>query len=112
MTLASFVIVAIGSASAVAVVAAIILFNLASQLVNILNQTRLLSIRSNLRSRMNTAFVFCNFVGGAAGSALAGVLWKAGGWPLLTGVQAVFIVLALLIWAAQRNTLLSVEPKP
>jgi predicted MFS family arabinose efflux permease len=71
---------AAGSTSIIFVVLAIVLLNLATQSVNVLNQTRLLTIRPELRSRLNTAFVFCNFLAGAAGSALAGTLWQAGGW--------------------------------
>lgn len=99
-----------GSGDSIALIAvSIVLFNLASQVVNILNQTRLLSINSELRSRMNTAFVFCNFIAGAVGSALAGICWDRGGWPLLVTVQIVFTVIALIVWATQRKALYGVE---
>ena len=75
----------------------------------VLNQTRLLTILPELRSRLNTAFVFCNFLAGAAGSALAGALWQAGGWLLFTAGQAAITLLALVAWTLGRRTLMTVE---
>jgi predicted MFS family arabinose efflux permease len=82
---------------------------MAIQAASVLNQTRLLTIRPELRSRLNTAFVVCNFVAAAAGSALAGALWQAGGWLMLTEGQAVIIVFGLIVWAVSRPKLLAVE---
>jgi predicted MFS family arabinose efflux permease len=91
------------------VLLAILLVNLAIQAANVLNQTRLLTIRPELRSRLNTAFVFCNFVAAAVGSALAGILWQAGGWLLLTAGEAAIMVAALIVWALHRETLKALE---
>lgn len=109
LALISLAIAAAGSTSIIVMVLAIVLLNLAIQSINVLNQTRLLTIRPELRSRLNTAFVFCNFIAGAAGSALAGSLWQAGGWLLLTAGQAAIVVVALMVWALSRRTLLAVE---
>jgi Arabinose efflux permease len=109
LVLISVGILAVSSISIVLITVSIILFNLASQVVNILNQTRLLSIRPELRSRMNTAFVFCNFIAGAVGSALAGICWEKGGWPLLITAQIIFTLAALIIWASQRKVLFKAE---
>jgi predicted MFS family arabinose efflux permease len=42
------------------------------------------------------------YMGGSAGAALPGFLWRAGGWPacaaLIVGVQAVTVLLALMVW--------------
>lgn len=46
----------------------------------VLSQTRLFALHGPVRSRLNTAVVVSNFLGGAIGSALAGPLWAAGGW--------------------------------
>ena len=54
---------------------------------------------------MNTAFVTANFIGGALGSALAGVLWHAGGWDAVLLGGAAALTIALLVWAANRHTL-------
>ncbi len=84
---------------------AIVAFDIATQASLILNQTRLLSIDPATRSRMNTAFVTGNFIGGALGSALAGVLWQAGGWTAVLLGGAAALTIALLVWATNRRTL-------
>jgi predicted MFS family arabinose efflux permease len=73
--------------------------------VNVLNQTRLFSIDPNARSRLNTAFIVGNFVGGAIGSTLTGILWEHGGWTLLTLGEAALMGLALVVWLTQRRAL-------
>ena len=86
-----------GQTSIVVLLIAILVFDIAAQASLTLNQTRLLSINLGTRSRMNTAFVTGNFIGGALGSALAGVLWQAGGWTavLLGGAAALAIALVV-----------------
>ena len=102
---ASLVLAALGQTSIVVLLAAIVAFDIATQASLVLNQTRLLGIDPAARSRMNTAFVTGNFIGGALGSALAGVLWHTGGWyaVLLGGLGA--LTLALIVWATNRRTL-------
>ncbi|WP_200948441.1 MFS transporter [Kitasatospora sp. Root107] len=76
---ASFVVAALVGRSVAGIIVAIILLDIAVQGVNILNQTRLFAIAPQARSRLNTAFITCNFIGGAIGSAAASILWSAGG---------------------------------
>jgi len=101
----SLVLAGLGRTSIVVLLIAIVAFDIATQASLLLNQTRLLSIAPAARSRMNTAFVTGNFVGGAIGSAAAGLLWHTGGGlaVLLGGVAA--LPLALVVWAANRRTL-------
>lgn len=101
----SLVLAAVGQTSIVVLLVAVVAFDIATQASLVLNQTRLLSIDPAARSRMNTAFVTSNFIGGAIGSALAGVLWQGGGWTavLLGGIAA--LTLALVVWATNRRTL-------
>lgn len=112
LVLASLAIALIGAHSIVLTLVAVLLIDVAIQGVNVLNQTRLLSINPDTRSRLNTAFVVCNFIGGALGSTLAGLLWQAGEWSFLISGQAVVILIALLVWAFNRSTLDSVQPRP
>jgi len=64
---------------------------------------RLFAVAGNARSRVNTATVTANFVAGAIGSALAGLLWSAGGWTAVTGAGVVCCVSGLGVWAAARR---------
>lgn len=103
--IASLVLAGLGQRSIGVLVVAIVAFDIATQASLVLNQTRLLTLDPALRSRMNTAFVTSNFVGGAVGSALAGVLWNAGGWRgvLIGGVAALSV--ALIVWATNCRSL-------
>ncbi len=105
LALASVLLSATGAHSIVIVLIVVLLLNTAIQAVNVLNQTRLMSIEPQSRSRLNTAFVTCNFIGGTIGSALAAALWQTGGWALVMGGAAVLFVLALIVWAVTRRTL-------
>jgi predicted MFS family arabinose efflux permease len=108
LTLLSLFIAGVGSQSIVAVLLAVLLLDVAIQAINVLNQTRMLSIDPAARSRLNTAFVVANFIGGAIGSSLAGLLWKRGGWSLTMLGGGLLIVLAMSVWASQRKALGSV----
>ncbi|MBT1673867.1 MFS transporter [Curtobacterium flaccumfaciens] len=107
----SLVVAGIGAHSIVVVLLAVLLLDVAVQAANVLNQTRLFSVDPAARSRLNTAFVTSNFIGGAIGSALASVLWNAGGWTAVTIGGAVLAGFAATVWAAHRNRGLVVEPE-
>ena len=103
VTLLSLGISGVGANAIVVVLISIVLFSVGVQAVQVLIQTRMLSIDPGARSRLNTIFVVANFIGGAIGSAVAGALWPLGGWPALMIAAAVLIGLALLVWLSQRT---------
>ena len=84
LALAAFIVAAFAGHSVAGVLIAIVLLDIAIQGVNILNQTRLFALSDQARSRLNTAFVTGNFIGGAIGSGAAALLWSAGGWTAIT----------------------------
>jgi NADP-dependent 3-hydroxy acid dehydrogenase YdfG len=98
----------LGVTSIVLVLVAVPLLNVSIPVVNVLNQTRLFSVDPNARSRLNTAFVVSNFIGGAIGSTLTGLLWEQGGWFALTLGEAVLTGFALAVWLTQRRALTTV----
>jgi predicted MFS family arabinose efflux permease len=112
LALLSLGIAALGASSILLVLVAVVLIDAAIQAVNVLNQTRLFAVDPSARSRLNTAFVTGNFIGGAVGSALAGVLWLRGGWPAVTLGGGVLIGLALVVWLTQRGRALVAAPLP
>ncbi|WP_436536442.1 MFS transporter [Actinoplanes sp. HUAS TT8] len=103
LILIAFVIAGLGRHSVVLIVVAILLLDAAIQGVNILNQTRLFALSHEARSRLNTVYITGNFLGGAAGSAGATLLWNAGGWPAITIAGMALSVLALTIWTFGRR---------
>lgn len=89
--------------SVVALVVVIVVLDIAVQANLVLGQTRLLSLPGTERSRLNTALVVSNFVGGALGSVLAGRLWAAGGWDAVVVAGILLTLAALGVWAATRR---------
>ena len=92
------------------VVVAAALCSLGVQGVGTLNQLRVMALDPPKSSRLNTAFVFNNFVFGAAGSALSGLVWTLAGWEGVCAVAVAASLAAAAGWLASRR---AVEgPKP
>ena len=108
--LAALVVAAFAGNSVVLVVVAVLFFDVAVQAHSILSQTRLFAVSGEARSRLNTAFVTGNFVGGAIGSAAASVLWSLGGWTAVTVAGMLFSAVALAVWAVGRRGALITPP--
>jgi predicted MFS family arabinose efflux permease len=104
LALVSLVIAVAGASSIVLILIGTVLFQAAIQAINVLNQIRLFALDPTARSRLNTAFVTSNFIGGAIGSAMAGVLWQVGGWSAVIGVGGGLVAAALIVWLAQPSS--------
>lgn len=70
----------------------------------LLNQVRLFDSAPEARNRVNTAFVFTNFVAGAIGSAAGAALYAFGGWLLVCAAGACVSVIALIVWIVARSS--------
>ncbi|MFF7329956.1 MFS transporter [Streptomyces sp. NPDC008150] len=110
LALVSFGVASLAAHSAALVVVAVVLLDIAVQGLNLLNQSRLFAVTMQARSRVNTAFVTCNFLGGAVGSATASLLWSAGGWNAVTLAGAGLSTVTLLVWAVGRRGALRQAP--
>ena len=89
--------------SVMLVVLVVVVIDVALQALGILNQLRVFAVSHEARSRLNTAYVTRNFIGGAIGSAAASVLWSTGGWTAVSIAGATLSCLALAVWAAGRR---------
>lgn len=103
LILVSLVLAALGAHSVVVLLIAIVLLDIGVQTNAVISQTRLFAVAPESRSRLNTAFVTSNFIGGSIGSALATVLWQAAGWTGVTIGAAVIIGFALTVWTIGRR---------
>lgn len=92
-------------ASLIGLVLAVIVLDIAVQANLVLGQTRLMSLPGGARSRLNTALVVSNFIGGAIGSAVSGPLWASGGWPRILVVALGLNLAAFGVWAVTRSRL-------
>jgi predicted MFS family arabinose efflux permease len=109
LALAAFLIAMLARHSLVLLLVAIVLLDIAIQTLNILNQTRAFTISQQARSRINTAFVTSNFVGGALGSAAATIFWSIGGWTAVTTAEVALCCFGLVVWASGRRGALVVQ---
>ncbi|BCW72352.1 MFS transporter [Arthrobacter sp. NicSoilB8] len=99
LTLLCFLIAGIGAGSIIVLLVAIVLLDIAARAIATLSQVRVLAVDHDARSRLNTAYVVSNFIGGAAGSALAGALWQLGGWSAVMTGGAALTAITLTFWA-------------
>jgi len=105
--LLAFVVAALGGRSVALVLVAVVLLDIAVHGLSILNQARVFAVSHEARSRLNTAFVTGNFLGGAVGSAAATLLWSAGGWTAVSATGIALSAVALLLWTLGRRRILA-----
>ncbi|WP_245982686.1 MFS transporter [Trinickia fusca] len=77
--------------------AGIVVLDFGSRASLVANQSRLLTIASAARSRLNTVFMSCYFAGGACGSSLGAVAAGRYGWQGLAGVGVAAACGALVV---------------
>ena len=99
----SWGLLALGGASLVALVAGIVLLDLAQQSLQISHQSAIYARHPDARSRVTTAFVVSVFVGGAIGSAMASVLYALGGWHAACGFGAGIALVGFVLWLVARR---------
>src|SRR5581483_9621955 len=98
----SFGLLAAGRTSLVALIAGIVVLDVGTQGMQITNQAIIYALRPDARSRINSAYMVCYFVGGAIGSVTAVLLYGAEGWRWVCGLGAGFGLLTLLMAAFDR----------
>lgn len=84
-----------------------LLLDIAMQSGMVANQVRIYGLRPEARSRLNTAYMTCAYVGGSAGSWLGTGAYGRAGWP---GVCALVAVLAALALARHLKALYARRP--
>ncbi|MBO1419711.1 MFS transporter, partial [Streptomyces sp. FH025] len=87
-----------------ALAAGLLLLDVALQCGQIANQARILALRPEARSRLNTAYMTCAFLGGSAGSWLGVRAYDRWGWPGVCALLALAAAAALTTGAAAPRT--------
>jgi predicted MFS family arabinose efflux permease len=89
----SFGILALGKDALVPLIVGILVLDIGCQGVQITNQAIIYRIRPEARSRVNSAYMVCYFVGGAIGSLTTGAVLASAGWYGICWLGAGFGVL-------------------
>jgi predicted MFS family arabinose efflux permease len=102
MVLASFAIMAVNGGGSLRILAiGVFLLDAGLQTSNISNQTRIQRLAPELRSRLNSVYMFISFCGATAGAALTTFCWTWGDWAAvcllggglaLGGIGALFTI--------------------
>lgn len=96
----SFAPIAAGRSSLLALIAGIVVLDIGVQGLQVTNQSVIYRLAPDARSRVNSAYMVCYFAGGAAGSAVAGVVYGSGGWGAVSalGAGAGALAVGLGLW--------------
>jgi predicted MFS family arabinose efflux permease len=73
-------------------------FDLGVQGVHVSNQTIIYALRPDARSRVNSAYMTCYFLGGATGSGLSALLYTSHGWTGVCVLGAALPTVGLALW--------------
>ncbi|GAA3013435.1 MFS transporter [Streptosporangium longisporum] len=104
LLLVSWPAIAAGAHGLVWLLAGVLVLDLAHQAVLNSSQNVLYALRPEARNRINSAFMTCLFLGGAAGSALTSLAWVGGGWTGVCVLGAVLSAGTVVLWVLERVT--------
>jgi predicted MFS family arabinose efflux permease len=76
----SFALLWAGRSSLAFLIIGIVVLDMGTQGMQITNQAVIYALRPDARSRINSAYMVCYFLGGAAGSLASGALYGTHGW--------------------------------
>ena len=93
----SFLLMGFVGKHLVGLIVGVILMDLGVQSGHVSNQTRIYGIDPAARSRLNTVYMFCYFVGGGLGSFCGAICWHWAGWWGVCFVGSVAVGLALAV---------------
>ncbi|GLW12423.1 sugar transporter [Microtetraspora sp. NBRC 13810] len=102
---ASWLLIGAAESSLIWLAGGLIVLNMAHQAVLNSNQNVIYALRPEIRNRLNSALTTAFFAGGAAGSALAAVVWTRGGWTAVSVLGGLLACGTFVLWALERTRL-------
>lgn len=96
VTILSFLVFWASAASLVGLAIGVVLMDIGVQSGHICNQSRIFSMLPEARSRVQTAYMFCYFMGGAFGSLIGTWGWSAYQWSGVCLSAIALLILALI----------------
>ncbi|WP_447747769.1 MFS transporter [Pseudomonas nicosulfuronedens] len=102
--LAAWIPLAFAQTSLLALLAGVLILDLAVQLVHVSNQNAIYALRPQARNRLNAGYMTCYFLGGAGGSWLATTIYPKAGWQgvVIAGMSLAALGIVLGIAKSQR----------
>lgn len=98
LMLGSFALLAMGGTNLIALIAGIVVLDLAVQGLHITNQSVIYALQPKARSRITAVYMTAYFIGGAAGSATSAVAFDRFGWIGSCALGGGISLLALLLF--------------
>jgi predicted MFS family arabinose efflux permease len=92
----SFALMGAWGSSVIVLGLGVVLLDVGSQSMQITNQSIIFALDPAKRSRINSAYMVCYFLGAASGSFIGGAAFEAGGWALSCGIGIALGLGALL----------------
>ncbi len=112
LLLGSWGLMAFGQVSVVALLAGILVQDLAIQGVHVTNTSSIYRLRPEARSRLTAGYVTCYFIGGASGSLVSSWLYAHFGWPAVVTAGAFLAALTLAYGALAPSARIPEMPSP
>ncbi|WP_225727350.1 MULTISPECIES: MFS transporter [unclassified Nocardia] len=101
-----------GVAGIAGLAAGMLLLDIATQAGQVANQARIFALAPEIRSRLNTAYMTCAFLGGSLGSWLGVQVYDAFGWSGVCALVAMAAIAALIRHAAHMLSRIPGNPAP
>ncbi len=98
ITLLAFIVMWLVGYWLVGLIIGVILLDLGAQGNLVASQTRVYSLLSGARSRLNTVFMFSYFVGGSLGSLLGTIGWSVARWNGVCFVAILMLLIAFTVY--------------
>jgi predicted MFS family arabinose efflux permease len=99
---AALLLAAAGPSSLALLALSAVLLDFAVQGGHVLNMRDIYALRPEARARMNSVYMTTVFAGGAASSAVTGIISQHAGWPGVAVFAAILVAVAGLVWAGEQ----------
>jgi predicted MFS family arabinose efflux permease len=99
---AALLLACFGAASLLLLAVAAVMLDFAVQSHQVLSVRDIYALRPEARARINSVYMTSIFVGGAASSAVTGIIQQRWGWDGVTLFAAALVALAGLVWLVDR----------
>lgn len=98
LLLLSWIAIAMGQYSIIALIIGILVLDLTVQGVHITNQTVIYRMMPDARNRLTAGYMTSYFIGGAAGSIISASAYQHAGWNGVCAAGAIIALLNLVVW--------------